>query len=319
MGFVIRVYEDKRDFPTLFALWENIFHPRWALTPELLYRVLIDNPCYQPGDHFIAEVAGNLVGFVGTQINRGEYFSCSSGGISLLMVDRWYRGQGLGAELHRIAMEHLRENNLQVALLGGGSIWRLWPGIPEEMDEAIHFFHHQGWESLFYCFDMVRSLEDYQISQTTIKRVNQQNIDIHPALTEETNAILNFESVTFPGWLGEYRYKVACGDFQDILAAWQDGEVVGTLLMFTPRSQALTQNLLWKEILGQNLGGMGAIGVREDRQGKGIGIALVGQGSQLLKTQGVGNSLIDWTDLDKFYGKLGYQRWRCYQFGVRSL
>jgi beta-N-acetylhexosaminidase len=319
MELIIRAYEDVRDFSSIWAMWRKIFNPIWLLTPELLHRVLIDNPSYLPGDHFVAEADGKLVGFIGTQINRGEYFSRNRGGILVLMVAKSYHRRGIGRQLHEVAFEHVKKNKVQVAMLGGGSIWRIWPGIPEEMEGAIQFFCQQGWDSLSYCFDMVRSLDDYQSPQSIKERVEKQNINIHPSLPEETNAILEFEKAEFPGWFDEYHYKVACGDYRDILAAWQDGEIVGTLLMFTPKSQTLSQNLLWKQILGQNLGGMGAIGVREDRQGRGIGIALVGQGSQLLKSQGVGNSLIDWTDLDKFYSKLGYQRWRGYQFSIRSV
>jgi GNAT superfamily N-acetyltransferase len=61
------------------------------------------------------------------------------------------------------------------------------------------------------------------------------------------------------------------------------------------------------------------VGVAEAQRGRDIGIALVAYASEILKSRGVGNSVIDWTNLDSFYGRVGYQIWREYWVSFRGL
>jgi beta-N-acetylhexosaminidase len=171
-----------------------------------------------------------------------------------------------------------------------------------------------GWNTFHPCCDLVRHLADYQIPISLQERMSQEGIILHPATPDEMPAVLDFERTEFPNWYREYAYRTALGECHDILTAWDIRKgVVGTLMMYTPQSKILSVNLLWKELLGPDLGGMGAVGVGMNERGRGIGMALVAWASDVLRQRKIGNALIDWTGLVDFYGKAGYQPWRWYQ------
>ena len=76
--------------------------------------------------------------------------------------------------------------------------------------------------------------------------------------------------------------------------------------------------MLWTRLLGDDCGGLGAVGVAAGVRGQGIGTALVARGSDVLRERGVGNSCIGWTWLVDFYGRLGYRPWRSYAMSWRE-
>jgi beta-N-acetylhexosaminidase len=198
-------------------------------------------------------------------------------------------------------------------MLGGGSIFRFWPGIPENLAECKPFFEKMGWVHFHACCDLVRDVRDYEIPEDLRLRMRAQEIELRPAEPEEAQAVLEFEQKEFPGWHAEYALKAALGDHQDILVAVENGKTVaGVLALFTPQSHYLAVNRVWQALLGEDNGGMGAVGVAEAQRGRDIGIALVAWGSKILKERGVRMSHIDWTGLVDFYGKAGYKPWRWY-------
>jgi beta-N-acetylhexosaminidase len=63
---------------------------------------------------------------------------------------------------------------------------------------------------------------------------------------------------------------------------------------------------------------MGSVGVAESERGRGIGLGMVAQASELLKERGVRNCYIDWVELTDFYSKVGYTKWREYSLSWRE-
>lgn len=320
MAFSIRPYQPDQDGPAIFSLYQNILGQKWPLRYEFFRRLTTEHPFYRPGDHFVAEAGGRLVGFAAVQILRPEPRPDSWCGLQVIFVDPTYQRQGIGKDLHDTALQHVRGLGISSMRLGGGGMMRLWPGLPDDFSDSRGFFEKMGWVDFNRCCDLVRDVSDYQIPGNLRQRMAHEGIDLHPAHADEIPLILAFEYQHFDGWYHEYTYKTALGEHDEILVAWQEGKgVVGTLLMFSPQSQLLSVNLLWKEMLGENVGGMGAVGVAESERGRGIGMALVAWGTSVLKQRGVGNALIDWTRLVDFYGKAGYQPWRWYTTAGHSL
>ena len=313
MTFILRPYQPDQDGPEIFNLYQTIFGDRWPLRYDLFRRVTSDHPFYRMGDHYVAGVSGRLVGFAATQVLRPETKPNAQGGIQMIFVAPDQRRQGIGRALVNNALDWLKKAGMKSALLGGAGMLRLWPGIPEEFPDSKKFFKKMGWEKFNRCCDLVRDVRNYQIPPSLLQLMDQEEVDLHPACAEEIPAILEFERQQFPGWYREYAYKTALGEHAEILVAWQKEKgVVGTLLMFSPGSKLLSVNLVWKLLLGEDVGGLGAVGVHEDERGRGIGLALVSWGTEVLMQRGVRNAVIDWTGLVDFYGKAGYKPWRWY-------
>lgn len=320
MNAFIRAYDEEKDLKGVFDLWQSIFSETWPLRQEAFRKVTSGHRFYQPGDHWVAVEGEKIVGFASTQVARGKESEEACGGLSALFIDAGRRRQGIGRALHQAALDHLRQCGMKRALLGGAGIFRFWPGVPGNLPEAKVFFQDMGWEDFSLCFDLVRTLEDYTTPPGILEKMAIQQIDLQPARIDEIAEVLKFEEAEFPGWALEFHLKAELGAGQDILVARDArGRVVGTLLMFTPQSPYLAVNMLWQGILGEPLGGMGSVGVKESERGRGIGVALVGCASEILRERGVYASMIDYTNLDVFYGKVGYRRWRDYHHCMRDL
>jgi len=294
--------------------------PLWPITrPEFLQAVLTDHSNYRAGDHWVAEASGQLVGFVATQVERRDSTPNPSGGIAIILVAPQMQQQGIGSTLHEAALSQLKQMGIRQVMLGGGGAARFWPGVPGNLPGARTFFESQGWKFSETTYDLVRHLRDYQTPSAISQQMAKEQVEIRAATADEVDEVLDFERREFPGWMREFQPKALAGDHTDFLIARDQHRIVGTLLLFTPQSHHVSANLIWKALLGDDLGGLGAVGVAASERGRGIGLALVAQASELLKSRGVGHSHIDWTGLISFYGRLGYAPWREYHTSEREL
>jgi predicted N-acetyltransferase YhbS len=78
-------------------------------------------------------------------------------------------------------------------------------------------------------------------------------------------------------------------------------------------------NIPWTQLLGENTGGIGPLGVAESLRGNGIGLALAARVTELLHQRGMETSYIGYTWLLDWYGKLGYRLWRDYTMSWKKL
>lgn len=303
MTIFIRPYHPT-DFDALYQLWQAALGGTWPLTPDYLREMLTGHSRYAAGDHLIAEQSGQVVGFAATEIDA----SGKDGKIPLFMVRPENQRQGIGRQLHDSAMTQLRQKGVEVFNLGHGPFW---PGVPLNLSGAVDFFKACGWQFPDINYDLTNDLSHYQTPAGVLKRVTDKGIQMRLATPDEVPAILDFEQRNFPFWIEPFQITAKTNP-ANILAAWEGTAVVGTLLLEAGNVKTLNWSALWHKLLGENMGTIGAVGVEEIRQGKGIGLALVAKASDILREQGVGNCHIGWTDLVDFYGKLGYTVWQSY-------
>lgn len=320
---LIRPYNPNLDARALLPLWQAALGATWPMRDDLLRRLLTDHRFYRAGDHLVAVAGERLVGFAGTQVDRGaKEAEKGNGGISVVLVHPEWQRRGIGARLHAAALAHLRREGVANARLGGGGAYRFWPGIPADLPGAYAFFSACGWplEPEQRSRDLVRDLSDFHVPPAMRARLAQEKVTVCPARQYEVEDVLAFEWEHFPGWAPGFVYMAELGDFQNMLVAFDQGQgIVGTLMLHTPSSRWLTANVTWQTLLGDSLGGISAVGVAESERGRGIGIGMVAVGSAVLRERGVGNCHIDWTNIVDFYGKLGYRVWREYWMSTRTL
>lgn len=315
---IIDAYDSARDFQAVFLLWQAALGASWPLTPTLLENVIGNPVAGQGGVHFVAREADRIVGFVATQLNPNG--SRPPGGCLLaLLVHPDSQRCGIGKALHERALASLKEQGA-VRVMCGGKYPRIWPGVPDNLPGALSFFKAQGWQFNHVDYDLGRQLAKYQTPADLTQRMIAENVQIEPGTPADAADVLAFNDREFSGWADTYHYVAGVGDTQDFLVARDPKKgVVGSLLMFGPSSHPKRVDALWKPLVGENIGGLGEVGVAEAERGRGIGVGLVARGSELLKERGVGHCNIGFTSLVDFYGKLGYKVWHAYQIAWRTV
>lgn len=309
----IQPYDDNRDAANVHALWQEVFAPSWSINQERLSKVL-NGPEPQ---HFVARINRRIVGFAATLQSSKD--GKKIGQLAALLVRPDMQRQGIGTALHATALAHLQTTGASVLQLGS-IVPRFWPGIPTGLPEAIAFFKARGWESSETVYDLVQDLSNYQTPPSIIQRVEKERITIAVTTSQNVTDALAFEAKEFPGWLALYERCADLGDYRGILTAREeDGRVIGTLIMYSQNSHPERTDLIWQDILGENAGAIGAVGVDAQERGRGIGIALVAAASELQKQRAVQNCFIDWVTLTDFYARVGYTKWREYIYSQRSL
>lgn len=316
----IRLYNPQRDEQQVYDLWQRAPGQLWPLSRATFHRVTVANDAYQPGDHLVARIGQDVVGFVGSQSWHVPGEPAPRGELVLIIVDSAHRRQGIGRALLERALAVLRQRGVAEVQLGGGGLCYFWPGVPVNLPEAWPFFQACGWTEAERSFDLVLDLSGYVTPPGIYERVRLPHVTITTAAPEDVPLVLAFEEQHFPAWLHFYQRVVAQGDHADtVLARHPDHGVVGTSCVLHPNAAWQQHDFVWEQLLGKNTGGVGPLGVAEDVRENGIGMALAAQVTELLHERGVKTSYVGWTWLVDWYGKLGYRVWQEYVMSWQKL
>jgi ribosomal protein S18 acetylase RimI-like enzyme len=319
---IIDYYQHERDAHSLLAAWQSAFGDRFRVDERALRAVALTEGPYRAGEHFVARRADQVVGFALTQLVQqpnAPLHAC----LCALGVARPFWRQGIGRALLSTVCEACAQAGASAIRLGG-HLPRFFPGVPHALPAAADFFATQGFHvnsaEQAVC-DLIQDLSAYQPSPSLAERVKMCGATLRTATPDDHQDILAFHAREFPNWQPEYAHVIAVGDGQDILLARDQasGALLGTLILFTPRSRQMRGDVLWWSELGEPLGALSAVGVSAAARGRGIGLALVAEGTRLLKASGVRIAHIGWTNVPSFYEQAGYQIWQRFDSGWRAL
>lgn len=301
---IIRNYKDN-DIKNIYKLWETNISDKWPIDFSFFESIIEsnNNGC----SHYVAEFNNSIIGFIATglkDINESK----PRGSIVVLLVDRHNQRQGIGSKLLTIAENHLIFQGVQDIQLGAGGITYFWPGVPANLSKAINFFKKCGWTFSDTSVDLTMNISGLNLYDEI-----PINKDVKIDTPKNKKELLLFEKINFPQWYSYFENYLAQKKLKDILIAEEDGNIVGSLLLSGPYDSDQDVNFKWNKIITGNVGGFGALGVKEEYRGKGIGMALAVRANEVLKSRGVINSYLGWTWLIDWYGKIGYKIWRKYQ------
>ncbi len=312
---MIRAFEPQRDAQQLYTLWRQTLGHLWPLAYETFEAVTMTNPAYRPGDHLVACVGEEIVGFVATQAQ--QHLSSLRGNLLVLLVAPAYQRQGIGRMLHDHAFTLLKQRGAGEVQLGGGFHY-FWQGVPTSLPGAWPFFQACGWKEVERSFDLVREMSGYATPPGVYERLGP-TITIEQATSADADAILAFEEQHFPQWLRHYQRVLHHHGYADVVVAKETYQgIVGTSFVLDPHAAWWQHDIRWLDLLGGNTGGVGPLGVAESMRGQGIGLALAARVTELLWERRLAKSYVGWTWLVDWYGKLGYQVWQEYLMSWRK-
>ncbi len=309
------------DAKPVHDLWMRSLGSNYPISERVFGQNIHGNPHYESGDGLVVRQDNKVIGFCLTRIRRtaSRKDTPREGGIVALLIDPVHQRQGLGAKMLEHAEMLLQRQGITSLTAGACGLYRLWPGIPTDLEGAHAFFASHGYEMERGVFDLVRNLRDYTQPQSVVDTIQRESVRIEPASEDDVAPLLAFERREFSGWEAGMRVMCAAGDTDHIILVRDHGRIIGSLQTFSPASRFRAVNVAWEMLLGEDMGGMAAVGVAESHRGRGLGLALCGVASEILKSRGVGQCHIDWTSLVDFYGRLGYNPWREYWMASKKL
>ena len=250
--------------------------------------------------------------------------------ILLLVVDKDYRGQGIGDGLLCECEDCIRNNGYDKVVLGVGFNY-LMPGVPtskhwapsvrEHLDPMVNslasdFFEHRGYEHSWgacNCFDMRMELKDFSkndyqagdtISGILYRWAKAGDLEEICLCADDA---CQYQDESFSKY---YRntdlYQE--GSDQRVLVAEKQGRIVGTLIVSI-------------ETEGKDTGNVGCTCVAVSETHQGIATNMVMLGTRYLKDIGLRHASLSYTysNLDVMYGASGYEISTYYFMGEKRL
>lgn len=239
--------------------------------------------------------------------------------INSIAVDFKYRNKGIGSKLLSLCEAEVKNEGANSIVIGRDT-FHFFPGAPTEYIQSIEFLKRRGFEEENINSDMVCDLKNIDLEEIIIKKNLVINIDGRFEFTELTEkykeSLMEFFKKTFPGrWYGDmdlfFKYGMEYKDIIIVLDREKD-KVVGFSHVFDNTSKAIGPGIYWRELLGDNYGGLGPIGVDADYRKLGLGLTLLYRCLEIQKKRGVSKMCIDWTDLLDFYGIFNFMPWKSY-------
>lgn len=284
------------EYEQIFNLWCQVLGNLWPINKE----EFVERVC--KGINFVATENNNIVGFINGQINSNK------GQVTLIMVKDGYKRKGIGTLLLNKLKKTFAQQNIKEISVGAGVGTYFWPGVPLNLSEGLEFFKKNGLKTKDINLDMVGNLTNYQTPIGVIEKIDNFGLTFKTLDSEEIGLISNFEKINFPNWEKYFESAIENNRLDDIFIVRDKEKILGSTILFSGKG------FVWSKLL-DNTGGFGALGISEDQRGKGVGLALAAKATEILKQRNVKNSFLGWTYLNKWYGILGYEIWREYEYG----
>ncbi len=139
--------------------------------------------------------------------------------------------QGIGSKLLSTAVETYRHKRISTVRLGANAELPFWQGIPTCLSAAKQFFGKRGWQIYEKSYDLIMDLRSFEPPGWVGERPRQHGIRIRMAKTEDASALFQYLEAAFPDWHRWFVREVEAGRASNIVVAWKESQIVGSMLM----------------------------------------------------------------------------------------
>lgn len=233
----------------------------------------------------------NLVGFA---IVRNDNLCC-------LCVDPLYQNKGIGSSLLKEAEDIIKANGFNKVNLGGG-FFLACPLRGKDINN--NFFSKRGYIGKQTCYEMKMDLDEFDLSNAPIN--NDLDDVIFKYNDHEFSDVTSAVAKVSKEWVKFFHDSGSC------YIAEKKGKVVGFCNISFDDPTLVSRK-------GIKVGNVGCVGVIPSARKAGIGLTMVAYATNELKKHNVAIGHIHYTDLEKWYSKLGYKTYINYWFGYKRL
>ena len=300
------------DLNQVLELWNSFYPEQYNIDMDVLRVNTVDNPTFDWGASLLdLDFENMLRAFVIIKRAPAKHYKVADPDAMHLS------GLAFTAPLHMVdafsdAKRIMRERGASSVLFGMDSR-HFWPGVPVDNPPLNDFLMIEGFSLGGEYFDLERDLTNY----TPPRELPTDEVEFR-ILTEEDHPLLvKFFDREFPGrWRYDMLQKIEKEEtHRGIMGLFHKDAIHGFASLQDSNNKYPIAGAVWRTSLGDNWGTLGPIGVSQKVRGHGWGGALLAASLLEQKARGVRRCLIDWTILDEFYGKHGFQKTRFYRAG----
>jgi predicted N-acetyltransferase YhbS len=300
----------KQDVPEITELWNRNFSKAYQVSEGMLMNKIINDGDLFAAGTLVCTQEDRIVGFIVTKVSDNslpEYQNTAW--LSVLLIDKAYRGTGLGSLLYGKAEEELKKAGIK-KLIAGGEMNNFFSGIPDPSAQSRAFFAKLGFQlNSEEHYDLSADVSTLAFDSVSVTINSSEEFVAKPLSAQEIPALKLFLTTEFPGrWDYEIMHYIEDGgDLNQIMLLCREQEVKGFCKVFVSQTDDD-----FTPRLGSNWGSLGPIGISEDVRGMGLGSRILCDSLKHLKKLHARNVYIDWTVLKDFYGQFGFTPWRIY-------
>lgn len=313
----------RSDTPQLLDLWQRRWGRLFSLDEALWNQQTLGDPEHsRPDLSSVLEDETGPVAFVGVKtpppVPAWPKQDPQKAWISYVLVEPGREGEGQRLLEHTLSA--LRALGYTRVAYGSDPA-HFFPGVPLEDAELERLLLGAGFEPGSVAQDFHRSLASYTIPEKARSDLEHSGLEIVPCGVDEVPGLLRFLGETFPGrWYYDTVRRLALEDHPShVLILRSQSEVLGFCQLYPTASRRIGPGLYWLRGISSHPSGLGPIGISQKVRGMGLGMALLAYGVGQLKDRGAEETVIDWTVLAEFYGRLGFRPWRSYRILTRVL
>lgn len=239
------------------------------------------------------------------------------GYINSIIVDINYRNHGVGTKLLDIAEGNLIGLGVKTIRLGSDT-YHFFPGIPLECLCSKQFFLKRNYKIEDSFYDLICDISKIKLENTYEKKYKVETLKF-----QDRKGLMQFLHKSFPGrWYEEFEefFQIGMED-RDVVVLKDKDAVIGFAHIYDNKSKFIGPSIYWRQLLGENYGGLGPIGIDKDYRKLGLGVLILHKSLQILKERHVDKMVIDWTDTDilDFYGKFNFMLWKEYKKATKKV
>ncbi|HVT13042.1 MAG TPA: GNAT family N-acetyltransferase [Fimbriimonadaceae bacterium] len=297
------------DWDALARLWADFYPERYHVDANLLRINTVESPVFDWGASAIEVMDDETLGFVIVKRPATPMLWKGPNQDTYHIGAIAYREPETGVDLMTQAKRAVADRGAMQLLFGMDSR-HFFPGCPEDCHNLCSFLMVEGFEKTGGHFDLERDLGDYVMPVEPAA-----GVEYRMASESDLQSLKAFFEEEFPGrWRHDVLEKISVeGADKTCFGAFEGKRAVGFALIQDWTHRQPIGGAVWHQALGEKWGALGPIGVAESERGRGLGHSVLGMALSNLKSRGVRNCIIDWTTLEEFYGRHGFQISRRYK------
>jgi GNAT superfamily N-acetyltransferase len=301
----------------LAAIWRLAAGDRHPLPNQLFVEITLQDPSFQNADMLVLAEDGIPIGFALAKRFREQHAGlerfADKGWIALLAVHPDYQRQGHASRLLAAAEVQFKQQGVRLINLGE-SFSHAMPGLPATLPEAGAFFKARGYSKGNEVWD-VRG--DASAEATSQVPALSNDLATRVLYSSDAGALLHFLEANFPGrWARDMAQDVLEGQpLEQVQGLFENGQLQGFARLHPAGSPGA---LRWAGF-NPEIAALGPIGISKGLRGRGAGLALLRAGLATLAGLGATDTVIDWTTLLDFYGRVGFRPWLQYDQAHKEL